>query len=141
MQELQNDIWIADIQSAREGSTGRFETIVTTCQDEISDNVSDDTEYHHFCMSDGEIEGYGGDSSYEMFEEAVDTVLDAERPVLVHCHMGQSRSGGVVTATLATENGVSFYDMLSTLIDMRPQLRHMDTNLREHGEQYVEEHS
>lgn len=109
MNEINNNLWVSDIQGAREQSTGRFDCVITVCQDEISDNVG--CEYHHFNMNDGEGTEYGGDDSFELFETASDTLLNAlnkNKTVLIHCHMGQSRSVSVAVAALAVHEDITF---------------------------------
>ena len=138
MNEVADGIYVSDIVSIREEPTNHFESIITVCQDSVEDNVSSEQEYHFFCMADGPHNAYGGDSSYELFAEAVDTVLDAAKPLVVHCHMGQSRSVSVVTAAIAVRDGMSFSEAFGQVRRYRPQA-HPDRLLVDHAQQYISE--
>lgn len=115
------DLWISDISTTRNSSVPT-ETVVTVCQDDIYDNISDSTRYFHFNMADGECDGYGGDDSYECFERAVTIVLnelDADHDVLVHCHAGQSRSAAVCITAVATVDDYSYSEAYRRVEDAR----------------------
>ena len=140
MNEVHNGLWVTDIVSVREKPTGQFETIITVCQDSVEDNVSDKQVYHHFSMADGEAATiYGGKTDYATFEKAVNTVVEAEWPVLVHCHHGQSRSVGVVTAALARVTGMqwseAFHQVRRSRIQAEP-----DSLWVQYGQRYLEEY-
>jgi protein-tyrosine phosphatase len=97
------ELHITDIEEAQTMDKSRFDVVITVCQDSIEDNVSDEQEYCYFNMSDGET-GYGGRSDYDLFEEAATELyqaLSADKCVLIHCHMGRSRSVSVATAAVA----------------------------------------
>lgn len=138
MNEVSDGVWVSDIIGVREEPTNQFESIITVCQDSVEDNVSAEQEYHFFCMADGPHNAYGGDSSYELFEEAVDAVLDAAEPLVVHCHMGQSRSVSVVTAAIAVRDGMSFSEAFGQVRRYRPQAD-PDRLLVSHAQQYISE--
>ena len=142
MNEVVDGIWVGDIVDVREESTNHFETIITVCQDSVEDNISAEQEYHFFCMADGPLsaDAYGGSYEYEMFEEAVNAVLAAEQPVLVHCHMGQSRSVAVVTAAVAVMESMNWYDAFEQVRRYRPQA-HPDGMLVENAQRYIEEYN
>lgn len=101
MDQITENLWIGDINDVYERSTSRFDRVITVCQDEVSENVG--CSYNFFNMSDGPQCGYGGDHSYELFHEAAITLLGAltyGEEVLIHCHMGQSRSVSVSVAVI-----------------------------------------
>lgn len=130
-------LWVGDIQDVREGPTDQFDRIVTVCQDEVRDNVG--CEYNWFNMSDGPHNAYGGDSSYETFAEAAETVLDAMRAgetVLVHCHAGQSRSVSVAAAALAVLTNRSIEAGFNSVWEGRGRT-HPDDLLYDHAERFV----
>lgn len=144
MNELRDYLWIGDIQDAQTRPLRELgiDHVITVCQDSVEDNVSDQLEYDHFCMSDGDVEGHvPGDPSFELFEEAVDGLrvsISAERTVFVHCHMGRSRSAAVCASAVAIREGRLFDDVLHELSKIRynqPE-RHLVT----HGRQYVAKH-
>lgn len=97
------ELWISDISDARTEDKSKFDRVITVCQDSIEDNVSSDTAYSFYCMSDGVADSYGGSSDYDIFEEVADELHDAlsdGETVLIHCHVGQSRSVSVSIAAL-----------------------------------------
>lgn len=131
-------LWITDIEDARTCNKDRFDRVVTVCQDAIGDNVG--CRYSHYNMADGPHNAYGGDSSYEMFRDAANEIVgalaDAE-VVLVHCHMGQSRSVSVCMAAVAAFKDIEFEEARDIVEDARPQA-HPDTLLLEHARKYAE---
>ncbi len=97
------ELYVAGIRASREADKSHLDRVITVCQESVSDNISSEQEYNFFCMSDGPSNYYGGDSSYEMFEEAATVLFESlnnDESVLIHCHMGQSRSVSVATAAL-----------------------------------------
>jgi len=132
---------IANISFVREHSTAQFDHVVTVCQTDVSEYV--EAEYHYFNIADGPHNAYGGDSSYELFEEAADRLSDLladDETVLVHCHMGQSRSIGVAAASLCGLDDYTFQEALSTIEASHPQV-HLGDTIREHARRYVGESS
>lgn len=141
MDQITNNLWIGDIQDVRERSTSQFERVITVCQENVEDNVG--CRYDFFNMSDGPANGYGGDSSYEMFHEAAITLLGAltyGENVLIHCHMGQSRSVSVAAAVLGVMHGVNYQSSFELIEDNRPQA-HPEPHLRDHAETFIGFHS
>lgn len=135
------ELWIGGIRSVREEPTNQFDTIVTVCQDRVDDNVSSVQTYHYFCMSDGPDNEYGGDYSYELFSDAADTVrsaLESGETVLVHCHVGRSRSVSVSMAALGAMLDIPRHEAYDIIERYRPQA-HPDTLLAGHASTYIEE--
>lgn len=135
-------LYIGDIDDVRRGDTSDFDLVVGVCQDSAADNVG--CEYIHYNMSDGDDQqGHNpGEYSYEMFTSAVETVLAARirrETVLVHCHVGRSRSVAVVAAALAILEGETFDDALS-IIHQNRYVQPTRT-LVEDGRRFVEERS
>lgn len=141
MDEVYDGVYISDIADARTAPKDMVDVVVTVCQDSIEDNVG--CEYHHFNMADGPHCGYGGDHSYELFREAARTILDAITngdSVLVHCHMGQSRSASTTIAALGVWLEQNYYEVESLVEESRPQI-HPDGLLEQHARQFIEEHT
>lgn len=137
MNQITDNIWIGDIQDVREGSTSRFDRVITCCQDEVTDNVG--CKYNFFNMSDGPNNEYGGDSSYELFHEAAVTLLGSlmyGETVLIHCHVGRSRSVSVACAALGVKDGISYEWAFDIVERNRPQA-HPDEHLRSHAEEFI----
>lgn len=137
MIQVHDQVWIADIGSVRENSTEDFDRVITTCQDHVADNVG--CAYEWYNMSDGEADGYGGDSSYNMFETAADSLLWAiergER-VLVHCHMGQSRSVSVALSAIAVYEEMSYDEAFNYMKERRPVMQ-PDSQLRRYSRRFI----
>lgn len=140
MTRITDQIWIGDIQSVRQGSTSRYDSVVGVCQDDCSANVG--CPYYHFNMADGVQEGHvPGDNSYQLFESAVDQVVslvEDGQTVLVHCHAGQSRSASVIISALARLENMTYEDARQYVADRR--MIHPDETLVGHTKQYISEH-
>lgn len=137
MDEISDDLWISGIQKVREESTGQFDRVISVCQDEVSDNVG--CNYNHFNMADGPACGYGGDCSYELFHEAALMALASltyGETVLVHCHVGKSRSVSVSIAALAVYNHWTYEKAYNVVEEGRPQM-HPDGLLIEHAKKFI----
>lgn len=140
MNEIINGVWIAGIQAVREAPTQRFDTVITVCQESVSDNVG--CEYNWFTMADGPDNTYGGDASYELFHNASDALYNSvmnDETVLIHCHKGQSRSVSVAAAVLGRIENISFDTALTLITLFRPQAN-PDELLQAHGRTYINEH-
>ena len=137
------ELYISGIRSACEDETNHLDRVITVCQDNIEDNVSDEQEYNYFCMSDGPHNAYGGDHSYETFSRAANVLfraLDQRESVLIHCHMGQSRSVSVAVAALGRLLDQSRTDTYDLVQHYRPQA-HPDQLLMGHASTYIEQHT
>lgn len=134
MNEITNQLWIGDIDDVQSGNTSRFDHVVGVCQDTASENVG--CRYSHFNMADGDESGHvPGDSSYELFEQAADTVLTsiaAGNTVLVHCHRGQSRSAMICAAVLAVTEDLPFLEARRRIKDSHPS-----DGVIDHARQYI----
>lgn len=144
MDEITSHLWLTDIHGVQTQSTSDFSTVVTVCQDNVEDNVTDNATYHHFPLSDGPPpdDAYNpGEFSYELFATAVDTVIDAVTDgdtVLVHCHAGMSRSPMVIVAALTELHDLSFHDAETRVRDARPHGIQPSTELRAFARRYAD---
>lgn len=134
-----DQLYLSDISVARETSKDKFDVIVTVCQDSIEDNVG--CRYRQFNMSDGDrrTKSYGGSSDYSVFEDACDFVLSQLRnnnTILIHCHMGQSRSVAVTIACVAVYNNITFHEAKSLVREKRQTIRPHKT-LLDHAKKYI----
>ena len=137
------ELYISGIVAAREEPTSHLDRVITVCQDSVEDNISDQQEYDFFCMSDGPHNGYGGDHSYEMFSRAANILfmaLEDGESVLIHCHMGQSRSVSVAVAAVGRLLGISRTEAYDLVQHYRPQA-HPDALLMGHASTYIEQHT
>lgn len=143
MNEITDNLWIADIQGAREKSTARFDLVVTVCQDSVADNIG--CEYEHYELADDlpSEERWGGECSYELFSEAAETVvgaLEEDKTVLVHCHVGRNRSVAVSSAALATVHGLDgFKPAFDMVRDARP-IAQCTYRMADYAERFISEH-
>lgn len=138
MNKIREDLWITDIKAAQTHEIPT-EAVVSVCQDHICDNVSENTDYMHFYMSDGEGE-YGGICNYEMVKTAANYVFDKiaceEKSVLVHCHAGQSRSATVCICVLSRLEGLTYDESYNRVKAVRGQIR-PNKELESYAKQYV----
>lgn len=139
--QVHEQLWIANITGARTHGMDEFDAVVTVCQDSIDDHIPDDVTYHFFEMADGPACAYGGRSDYDFFEYAARTILyhlDADDTILVHCHHGVSRSASVSIASLASYEDVGYHEMYGRVKDNRPQIG-PDDLLVGHAKRFIEE--
>lgn len=137
------ELYVSGIREACEEDKSHLDRVVTVCQENIEDNISDDQEYNYFCMSDGPSNSYGGDHSYETFSRAANVVwrdLYNGESVLIHCHMGQSRSVSVAVAALGRLLDLPRYEAFDIVERYRPQA-HPDRLLMGHARTYIEQHT
>jgi len=104
---IRENLWITDISTVQNTSFDA-DVVISVCQDTAADNVG--CLYEHFNMADGETDGWGGRNDYDIFRDAVDTVIEhvrAGQKTIVHCHRGHSRSAAVCisAAAILDENG------------------------------------
>lgn len=128
-EQITGGLYISDIEGVQQGDTSQFDRVISTCQDECSDNVA--CEYEHFMLSDGEPEGHvPGEYSYDILTDAIDAVVAARirrETVCVHCHRGVSRSAAVCIGALAIVEGLSYQEAFERVeetkhIDPTPEL-------------------
>jgi len=137
------ELYISGIKSACEDEKSHIDRVITVCQDEIKDNISSEQEYNFFCMSDGPANSYGGDHSYKIFVRAANTLFRAlhqDESVLIHCHMGQSRSVSVAVAALGRLLDTPRHEAYDLVERYRPQA-HPDQLLMGHVSTYIEQHT
>jgi hypothetical protein len=135
------ELHISGIREAREGGTTQFDRVITVCQDSIEDNVSSSCDYSWYNMSDGEADGWGGSSEYELFEAAADELHDAlldGETVLIHCHHGHSRSVSVATAALGRYLGMTRSEAYQHIYRYRILPHPPEQVLLEHASRYID---
>lgn len=134
------ELHITDISEAREVPKDGLDRVITVCQDSIEDNVSDDVVYSFHKMSDGEVDMYGGYASYYMFEQAAHELfeaLESGESVLIHCHMGQSRSVSVAVAAIGRLLDMQMSDALALVHRYRITEHPPDGDLLDHASEYT----
>lgn len=140
MTKITDNLYIGDIQDARERPTDYVDRVITVCQDEVSDNVG--CEYEWYNMADGAADGYGGDSSYSLFEKAAEALVEAlenDEEVLIHCHMGRSRSTSVSAAALGVINGITYEEARDIIMEKR--YMQPDRTLVDHSRRFIRHNS
>ncbi len=141
------ELHITNITEARTMEKTPLDRVITVCQDSIEDNVSDNIEYSHYCMSDGRTEveeKYGGSCEYELFEEAANELYHAladGETVLIHCHAGKSRSVSVATAALGRLLDLTRSEALDLVHYYRATSHYPDMTLMDHTSDYISEHT
>lgn len=136
------ELWIADITKARSSSTTQFDRVITVCQEPIEDNISPEQQYHWYNMSDGDT-GYGGFHDYHLFERATTQLYEAlcwDESVLIHCHMGRSRSVSVSIAALGRLLSLSRFESYELVNRYRPQAQ-PNQLLLDHARRYIEQYT
>lgn len=118
MQDINDKLAISDAQRVRDlPEENEFDEVVTL-------GYYDKTGYERPIASTtgDEFVFRDGPHEYEVFEAAVEYVLDAlargDR-VLVHCQAGISRSGGVCSAVLSEYEGISLGEALGRVREAR----------------------
>lgn len=140
MQQIHEQLWITDISGVQTNSTDPFDRVITVCQDGVIDNVG--CAYEYYNMSDGPDNAYGGDCSYSLFEQAAGSLLralDSGEVVLIHCHMGQSRSASVAVAAIGVHESMDFDEAFMFVKEQRPVVN-PETRLRRFSRRFIEEH-
>lgn len=135
MNRIHPDLWISDLETVRSTSF-EADQVVSVCQDSVAENVG--CSYQHFNMADGEEDEWGGNNDYELFADAVNDVISAVEngdDVVVHCHMGRSRSAAVCIAALGALDSVPYseaYRLVNNARRIDP-----DPLLVEHANRYL----
>lgn len=136
------ELWITDINTARKSNKEKFDTIITVCQDSIKENIPQDTNYHHYCISDGPNNKYGGRHDYKIFKKATDQLhkhLKQNKTVLIHCHRGASRSTSISMAAIGKLlNNLRPHEAYGLIKNHRPQTA-PDDKLHNHMKRYIQE--
>lgn len=114
MDEVYDGVYICNRQQACEASKTNIDTVITVCQDGISETVPG--KYYHFELRDGSHDR-------ERFKEAVEATLkhiEKGDTIIVHCHEGISRSPSVVIAALSIHLKKDVREVTSMIQDKRP---------------------
>lgn len=134
-------LYISDIDTvAEESLPDGTDTVISTCQDTVRDNVPSEISYRHHTLADDmqSVERWGGSCDYPTFARAatdIKSALQRGETVVVHCHKGRNRS----VATSAAAIGVVEGDAPSEIIVRIQQHREIaDPNdlMRSHAETY-----
>lgn len=144
---IDHGLHITSIRSVQVRETGRFDRVISVCQDIVRQNVSDETPYEHFMLADDEEsrDNWGGSHGYPLFARAAESVVEALEAaavenVLVHCHRGRNRSAAVCAAALAVYEDSTYVDAYNRVQAARPMVNPNET-MREHAERFVAERS
>ena len=139
MDKEHEQLYISNIKDAININKEEFNRIITVCQDSIEDNVPEDI-YSYYKMSDGD-DSYGGDCSYNLFRLASDELvqsLEDGDTILIHCHMGQSRSVTVSIAALSVYEDIDYHESRGMVKDNASPIYPNDL-LIEHCKRYIKE--
>jgi protein-tyrosine phosphatase len=138
-------LWVSDIDTvAQESVPDEIDTVVSVCQDETFDNISDGCRQAHFRLADDKEseQNWGGSCDYTLFEHAAqfveNCIEDGER-VLVHCHKGRNRSVAVCAAVMGSIDGMDFETALTIIRAVRP-IAGPNGVMTGHAKRYMEEH-
>lgn len=137
-------LWVSDIDTVAQSSVpDEIDTVVSVCQDETFDNISDSCRQAHFRLADDRrsAERWGGSWEYQMFERAADFVREAvtnDERVLVHCHKGRNRSVAVCAAVMGSIDGMDFETALTIIRAVRP-IAGPNGVMQGHAKRYMEE--
>lgn len=129
--QITENLYLSGLTAIKEESTSQFDRVISVCQDKAEDNVT--VPYSHHNMSDGVADTYHPDSecTYGIVEDAANELYQAladGEQVLIHCHMGQSRSVSVATAAIARLRDIEEYRYAYNIVkEARPQAHPNDT--------------
>lgn len=140
MNQIRDWLWITDIGCIREREVPT-DVVITVCQDSVRENVG--CRYHHFEMSDGPHNPYGGRYDYPYWEYAANTVFREwmqSRDLTVHCHVGRSRSASICIGVLGRVEQIPFEEARAQVESARPVIN-PDPLLAEHAEDYIEKYT
>lgn len=136
MNRVQENLIISDIETVHSTSFDA-DTVISVCQDEVSDNVG--CRYRHFPIADREDDDYGGSTEYDLFNKAVretvGSVTNGAKTV-VHCHVGKSRSAAVCIAAVSEMQDCSYSEAYSVVHGARPVIDPKPL-LVEHANRYI----
>ena len=136
---VHDQLTIANIAHVRQCSLN-CDRVITVCQEPVSDNVS--CAYEFYNLSDGD-DNYGGECSYELFEKAADSLVDAlqrSEDVVIHCHRGKSRSASVAIAAMAVRYNTFWHYARDAIERQRPEIDPNETLVR-FGKRFVDKHA
>lgn len=126
MDKVTKKLAISHAQTAREKGDEFDRVVSLACPNEHTT--------HEYLIDDGEHD-------YEVFESAVDQVIDGlekDEDVLVHCRAGISRSVSVCIATLVVHSEISYSD---TYNKCQRGFQHPNPKLVDSAKKYIEEHT
>lgn len=142
---IDHGLHITSIEALERSGTGRYDFIISVCQDTSPDNVSDETPYRHFVLADDAESAarWGGSYDYRTFRYAAETALMALRSpefenVLVHCHVGKNRSAAVCTAAIGVYDDSTYPEAFETVQRARPMVDPNDI-MRGHAHRFIVE--
>lgn len=130
------ELHICDIDVARRTETTGFDRVMTVCRHSIEDNVSEEQNYSWHPMPDS------NDAEYQSFEAAADelyTALANGERVLIHCHLGVSRSVAISTAALGRLLSLGRSDALDIVRRYRPVDLYPHEQMMAFAHQYIED--
>jgi len=121
MNEVCRQLTIASIDEVESNPTGKYDAILSVCQDTCDANVSDSVAYEQYPLADGcdSQRNWGGEYSFEMFNDAVKQLVQAlfdDKEVLIHCHVARNRSVSVSMAAYAIWRDVTFSSARRTVM-------------------------
>lgn len=138
--EVHPSLYVTDMQTVQTSSLSA-DRVVTVCQDSVADNIS--CAYDHFNLSDGPTDhpDARGEFGYGTFSDAADAVVSAiesGESVVVHCHMGRSRSPSVAIAAIAVIEDIRYNEAYNRVSDERYIQPHRE--LVDMVQEYIEQH-
>lgn len=137
MDEVYDGVYVSSIEQAEAADKEKFNTVVSVCQGCIE--VPDSVDYKWIKLADGVYSEIlsGGDFSYFTFAKAVNAILESEKPMLVHCYGGISRSTSTVTTAIAYEEEMEWDEVLEIVKSNHPKTKPIQ-DLRNFGKSYLE---
>ena len=141
MDRITPQVTITDIRTVRQADTSVFDAIITVCQENVRDSITDDSVvYSQHELADGvRDEIRGGECTFAVFETAADDLRESligDRDTLIHCHAGVSRSVSVTAAVLSVVHGQTVGDSLEQIQRERERARPI-ARLRDYAKLYT----
>jgi len=143
MNQVIDNLWLTHHQYIADNEVTEFDAVISICEFNTADEV--DCEYYHQYLLSDSPNQHGSENddlefSYELFEEAVGTILEhirAGRKTLVHCESGVCRSVNASIAVVMELEDLSYEEAAEIIRDCQDTIVFTPTWFQEFAERYA----